>query len=89
MSSVIAHIEERGRREAEKQFLAEKKIRELEKKIWDLEKKNLTQERDEMLFTLVILAQKTMIKLGCSAQNACAQLGYSDSICQKVLPFLN
>ena len=82
MSSVIAHIEERGRREAEKQFLAEKKS-------WNQEKKNLTQERDEMLFTLVILAQKTMIKLGCSAQNACAQLGYSDSICQKVLPFLN
>ncbi len=41
-----------------------------------------------MLSTLVILAQKTMIELGCSAQNACAQLGYSDSICQKVLPFL-
>ncbi len=82
MSSVIAHIEKRGRREAEKQFLAEKKS-------WSQEKKDLTQESGEMLFTLVILAQKTMIELGCSAQNACTQLGYSASICQKVLPFLN
>ncbi len=89
MSSVIAHIEERGRREAEKQFLAEKKIWDLEKKSWNQEKKDLTQETGEMLFTLVILAQKTMIELGCSAQNACTQLGYSDSICHKVLPFLN
>ncbi|WP_289108309.1 hypothetical protein [uncultured Dubosiella sp.] len=99
MSSVIAHIEERGRREgileAKKQFMAEKKIWDLEKKSWNQEKKSwsqekkdLTQESGEMLSTLVILAQKTMIELGCSAQNACAQLGYSDSICQKVLPFL-
>ena len=100
MSSVIAHIEERGRREgileAKKQFMAEKKIWDLEKKSWNQEKKSwsqekkdLTQESGEMLSTLVILAQKTMIELGCSAQNACTQLGYSASICQKVLPFLN
>ena len=82
MSSVIAHIEKRGRREAEKQFLAEKKS-------WSQEKKDLTQESGEMLFTLVILAQKTMIELGCSAPKTPApSLAIPPAFAKRCFPFL-
>nr|WP_304969030.1 hypothetical protein [uncultured Dubosiella sp.] len=85
MASVINNIIQKGK--AEGILEAEERFKQKEKQ-WYKEKNALETENGEMISTFVIIAQKFMLNHGLSARQACDQLGYSDNIRKKVLPFL-
>ncbi len=85
MASVINNIIQKGK--AEGILEAEERFKQKEKQ-WYKEKNALETENGEMISTFVIIAQKLMLNHGLSARQACDQLGYSDNIRKKVLPFL-